>query len=194
MQYRGDELVHDENTMDSFRLAVEWGMGFECDVRSSSDGVPVVVHDDTLWRTHGKPWWVCRTQAADLMAYNVPTVEEVVAEFPHTPIVFDVKDEKCIPKVVALCRLLPGKTLLHWQDDWECSPEVPCLRAREYVFPPETSRLGVACKFNDSEANRTSIEKALAAGNHVNLYASGANHKRSMLRLYGCNENCSFTL
>ena len=37
-----------ENTLSAFARAGEHGYAIECDVHLSSDGVPVVFHDDTL--------------------------------------------------------------------------------------------------------------------------------------------------
>ena len=37
-----------ENTLSAFAAAVERGYAIECDVHLSSDGVPVVIHDDDL--------------------------------------------------------------------------------------------------------------------------------------------------
>jgi glycerophosphoryl diester phosphodiesterase len=50
--HRGNSSAAPENTLAAFREAVEMGAdGVEFDVRLSSDGVPVVIHDETLERT-----------------------------------------------------------------------------------------------------------------------------------------------
>lgn len=50
--HRGASLRAPENTMAAFALAVASGAdGIECDVHLSRDGVPVVIHDETLGRT-----------------------------------------------------------------------------------------------------------------------------------------------
>lgn len=50
--HRGASAYAPENTLAAFRLAVEQGAdGFELDVTLSADGVPVVIHDDTVDRT-----------------------------------------------------------------------------------------------------------------------------------------------
>jgi glycerophosphoryl diester phosphodiesterase len=50
--HRGASAEAPENTLPAFRLAVEQGAdGLELDVTLSADGVPMVIHDDTLDRT-----------------------------------------------------------------------------------------------------------------------------------------------
>jgi glycerophosphoryl diester phosphodiesterase len=50
--HRGSSADAPENTMRAFRLALEQGAdGIEFDVQPSGDGVPVVIHDDTVERT-----------------------------------------------------------------------------------------------------------------------------------------------
>lgn len=50
--HRGYSGKFDENTMIAFRKAVECGAdGIETDIQLSKDGVPVIIHDETLDRT-----------------------------------------------------------------------------------------------------------------------------------------------
>ncbi len=50
--HRGASTYAPENTLAAFRKAVDAGAdGIEIDVRLAADGVPVVIHDDTLTRT-----------------------------------------------------------------------------------------------------------------------------------------------
>jgi glycerophosphoryl diester phosphodiesterase len=71
--------------MRAFRLALEEGAdGVELDVQPSADGVPVILHDDTLDRTTDAtgdvstlPWE--RIAAARAEGEPVPRLEEVVA-------------------------------------------------------------------------------------------------------------------
>jgi glycerophosphoryl diester phosphodiesterase len=50
--HRGNPASHPENTLASFRSAIELGVDMvECDVHLSSDGALVVIHDHTLDRT-----------------------------------------------------------------------------------------------------------------------------------------------
>ncbi|HSC00700.1 MAG TPA: glycerophosphodiester phosphodiesterase [Burkholderiaceae bacterium] len=62
--HRGAGKLAPENTLAAFRLGASHGhIAFECDVKLSADGVPFLLHDDTLDRTssgHGaageRPW------------------------------------------------------------------------------------------------------------------------------------------
>ncbi|MDB5816804.1 MAG: ugpQ, partial [Rhizobacter sp.] len=62
--HRGAGTEAPENTMAAFRLGARHGFtAFECDVKLSADGIPFLLHDDTLERTtdgHGVaghlPW------------------------------------------------------------------------------------------------------------------------------------------
>jgi glycerophosphoryl diester phosphodiesterase len=50
--HRGASAYHPENTMSAFRAAYEMGAEMiELDVTLSKDGIPVVIHDETLDRT-----------------------------------------------------------------------------------------------------------------------------------------------
>ena len=51
--HRGESLDAPENTLPAYRMAVERGFGFECDVYLSSDGRVFTFHDTTLTRTTG---------------------------------------------------------------------------------------------------------------------------------------------
>jgi len=50
--HRGAGRLAPENTLAAFRLGASYGYrAFECDVKLSADGVPFLLHDDTLDRT-----------------------------------------------------------------------------------------------------------------------------------------------
>lgn len=50
--HRGYSGKFDENTMIAFKKAIEYGAdGIETDIQLSKDGVPVIIHDETLNRT-----------------------------------------------------------------------------------------------------------------------------------------------
>ena len=80
LAHRGDLRVAPENSLDAMRAAMAIAAcdGLEFDVRSSSDGVPVIVHDATLERVQGRPDAVADLTAAALAAYDVPTLAEVL--------------------------------------------------------------------------------------------------------------------
>lgn len=50
--HRGAGKLAPENTLAAFRVGAQYGYrAFECDVKLSQDGVPFLLHDDTLERT-----------------------------------------------------------------------------------------------------------------------------------------------
>ena len=57
-----------ENTLSAFTAAAERGYAIECDVHLSSDGVPVIIHDDDLKRLTGEDGFVWQRSAAELTA------------------------------------------------------------------------------------------------------------------------------
>lgn len=70
--HRGASAVAPENTMAAFREAISVGAdGIEFDVRLTSDGVPVVIHDSTLRRTGGVPNRVANLTSAEISKVDV---------------------------------------------------------------------------------------------------------------------------
>ena len=53
--HRGGSIEAPENTLESFRYAVDIGSAYiETDVQLSADGIPFIFHDDDLKRLLGK--------------------------------------------------------------------------------------------------------------------------------------------
>ena len=69
--HRGFRSKHPENTMLAFSKAVDLGVdGIEFDVHLSSDGVPVIIHDEALDRTCNASGLVKDFSFADLKKIN----------------------------------------------------------------------------------------------------------------------------
>ena len=64
--HRGLHRAHPENSVAAFELAVAEGFWVECDVYASRDGVPVVIHDETVDRTSERQGRVDALDAAEL--------------------------------------------------------------------------------------------------------------------------------
>jgi len=65
--HRGNPAEYPENTLSSFRSAIELGVDMiECDVHMSSDGELLVIHDHTLERTTNGTGLVFQHTAAEL--------------------------------------------------------------------------------------------------------------------------------
>ena len=77
--HRGAMAYAPENTLESFREAHRRGATWvEIDVKLAADGVPIVMHDDSLKRTTGVDRLAAETPAAELPA-TVPTFEQAIA-------------------------------------------------------------------------------------------------------------------
>ncbi|HEX6315031.1 MAG TPA: glycerophosphodiester phosphodiesterase [Gemmatimonadaceae bacterium] len=113
--HRGNAAHAPENTMESFRQAVELGVdALELDVHLSADGHAVVIHDSTLDRTSNGSGRVERMTLAEIQSADagarfsrdrgatrpyrekgirVPTLDEVLATFPQMPLLIELKTE-----------------------------------------------------------------------------------------------------
>lgn len=70
--HRGDAARHPENTIAAFAAAADLGIRHvELDVQVTRDGVPIVLHDATLARTHGLEVDVTKTTSQELDALGV---------------------------------------------------------------------------------------------------------------------------
>jgi glycerophosphoryl diester phosphodiesterase len=85
LAHRGDHRRAVENTIPAFLAAMAKPScdGLEFDVRESRDGVPVLLHDETLQRVQGRPEAVVDLTAAELEALGVPTLAAVLAAVPR---------------------------------------------------------------------------------------------------------------
>ena len=93
--HRGAKDLSPENTIESFRLAEEIGVHeLEFDVRSSADGVPVVLHDATLDRTAADPAGHGLGPVAELSYERIRAVD--VGEGRHVPTLTEVLDNTTV--------------------------------------------------------------------------------------------------
>lgn len=83
--HRGAPIYEPENTIESFKKAIEFGVAFvECDVHLTKDGKIVVIHDPTLERTTNGTGFVKDYTLEELQKlnignnYKIPTLEEVL--------------------------------------------------------------------------------------------------------------------
>jgi glycerophosphoryl diester phosphodiesterase len=111
--HRGNRAYAPENTLESFRQAIEVGVdAIELDVHLSADGQVIVMHDSTVDRTTNGTGAVERLSLEELRALDagarftangdrsypyrdrgirVPTFAEVLEAFPTTPLLFEIK-------------------------------------------------------------------------------------------------------
>lgn len=85
LAHRGDWRHAAENTLPALLAALKAPAcdGLEFDVRSSADGVPVLLHDETLARVQGRPEPVDELRARALEELGVPSLADVLAAIPH---------------------------------------------------------------------------------------------------------------
>ncbi len=73
--HRGYSGNYPENTMLAFEKAVEVGVfGIELDVQLSKDGVPFIIHDETLERTTNGVGFVKDHTAAELLELSINSI------------------------------------------------------------------------------------------------------------------------
>jgi glycerophosphoryl diester phosphodiesterase len=114
LAHRGDWRRAPENTLPALLAALEIPAcdGVELDVRASRDGVPVLSHDETLERVHGRPDRVADLSAAALAAFGIPTLAEVLAALPERAFLdIELKGNPGVPAVVAILDAARGRDL-----------------------------------------------------------------------------------
>jgi glycerophosphoryl diester phosphodiesterase len=109
--HRGGSALGPENTVAAFDIGLAAGAdGLELDVRLSSDGIPVVVHDSTLDRTTDATGPVSAKSAAELARVDagcrftdaggtpfagrgigVPALVDVLRRYPGVPTIIELK-------------------------------------------------------------------------------------------------------
>lgn len=125
--HRGASAIAPENTIAAFRAAEGTGAdGIEFDVRVSRDGVPVVIHDDTVERTTDGRGEVRRMSVRELQALDaggwfgsafagerLPTLEEVLVwAGERLRLNLEIKDPDAGAAVLELLRSFPRSRVL----------------------------------------------------------------------------------
>lgn len=124
--HRGACARAPENTIESFRLACQQGASYlEMDVHLTADGVPVIIHDNSVSRTTGRRGRVENMSLAEFqrldagykftMDYGrtfpyrgkgltMPTLDEVLTKFPDVGLTLELKKTRSgVEQVVATC-------------------------------------------------------------------------------------------
>jgi glycerophosphoryl diester phosphodiesterase len=125
--HRGNSAFYPENTLESFRQGMALGAdALEFDVRLSSDGEAVVIHDPTLDRTTDGTGAVSALTTGELQrldaghrftrdggrtfpfrgrGFTIPTLESVLSAFPGVHMVVEIKTREASAEAM---RLLAG--------------------------------------------------------------------------------------
>jgi glycerophosphoryl diester phosphodiesterase len=85
LAHRGDWRRAPENTIPALlaAVAIPGCDGVEFDVQRSSDGVPILLHDDTLERVQGRPERPDQLTARELEDLGVPALADVLEALPR---------------------------------------------------------------------------------------------------------------
>lgn len=109
LSHRGFSPEGLENTMAAFEAAVELGFGYlETDVRTTSDGVLMAFHDETLDRVTDSSGPISARSLRELRSVRVggtepiPTLEEVLLRWPDVRLNVDIKDDAGASVLAAL--------------------------------------------------------------------------------------------
>ena len=104
--HRGASAVAPENTTAAFEAAAQAGAdGIEFDVRLSSDGIPVVIHDETLYRTAGVRRRVADLSVDQLNEFDVPSLAQVFELFQLNDLILYL-EMKEVEVAEECCRLI----------------------------------------------------------------------------------------
>jgi glycerophosphoryl diester phosphodiesterase len=111
--HRGDARVAPENSIEALiaALAVPGCDGVEFDVRASRDGTPVLSHDPTLRRVHGRRERVGSLSTGELAAFGVPSLREALQVLPPRAFVDVELKEDVGVAAVAVLRAVRGPDL-----------------------------------------------------------------------------------
>jgi len=90
-----------ENTRGAIVAAIEAGYGIEIDVQPSAEGVPMVFHDEALYRLCGRPGLIADTAAVELAGMAVQGTRETIPRLADVlalvagkvPILVEIKDQ-----------------------------------------------------------------------------------------------------
>jgi glycerophosphoryl diester phosphodiesterase len=91
--HRGGAKLAPENTIAAFDRGLEAGAdGLEFDVRLSSDGEVVVMHDPTVNRTTPGRGPVSAFTADELARWRVPRLADVIPRYPDAGFIIEIKE------------------------------------------------------------------------------------------------------
>jgi glycerophosphoryl diester phosphodiesterase len=116
LAHRGDWRFGTENTLPAFRAALRNPAcdGLELDVRGARDGTPVLLHDETLARTHGIAAAPAELSLRELGRLGVPTLAAVL-DLAGPDVFLDIELKgpplDAAPVVIGAARGTPDGTL-----------------------------------------------------------------------------------
>ncbi|MDI2127757.1 glycerophosphodiester phosphodiesterase [Yinghuangia seranimata] len=159
--HRGANSEEPENTVAAFARAIDAGTDdLELDVHWTRDGVPVVIHDDTVERTTGTPGGVNTLTAAQIWALDagrgrrIPTLDVVLemAARRDVTVLVELKTTPTAEQVqtfLSVLRRAGAKVIVHsflpeaLDAVHRADPQVPVgLTTGEDITPTDAARWG----------------------------------------------------
>jgi glycerophosphoryl diester phosphodiesterase len=138
--HRGAAALAPENTLAAVQAGIDAGADMvEIDVRTTADGQVVLCHDKSLARAGQKPLLISSTSLADLRLAkpDLPTLDELLAAFPTTTIMIEIKAGAVLPPVMTAVQ----KSLVRGRSPstiWLGSKRFAILKAVRKQFPDLT--------------------------------------------------------
>ena len=110
LAHRGDWRAAPENSLAAVEaaLAVPGCDGLEFDIRCSSDGVAVLLHDESLARVQRMPAACATLTAAELAQYGIPTLGQVLGAIGCDPFL-DVELKEPVQGAIDVLELERGR-------------------------------------------------------------------------------------
>jgi glycerophosphoryl diester phosphodiesterase len=113
--------THPENSLAGIAAALAEGVdGIEIDVRASADGVPLLLHDATLARTHRDPRALATLTAAEARALGVPALQEALLAISGRATLYIEVKERGLDEAVA--RAVRAADAAGWCWIWAFDP------------------------------------------------------------------------
>ena len=146
--HRGASGYAPENTMESFRLALEMNAdGVELDVQMTKDGELVIIHDELVDRTSNGKGWVKDLTFEELRELNfnnhkegyefcqIPTLDEVLELFSNTGKMINIEIKSNIINYPGITKKVIDKVREHDMQDhviYSSFNHQTCLEVEEY--------------------------------------------------------------
>ncbi|MEV7287466.1 glycerophosphodiester phosphodiesterase [Streptomyces sp. NPDC093252] len=153
--HRGDPYRFRENTLDSVRSALRRGAdAVEIDVRLTRDGVPVLLHDETLNRLweHDRPLSaLTAAEVRELTAGGVPTLAEALTATGDARLMLDLPGlagERAAHRIVEVVRAHGAADRVYYTADAQAmlavraaDPAAEIALTRATLAPPRAGLL-----------------------------------------------------
>ncbi len=154
LAHRGGAHEFEENTMEGFRACYERGIrGFETDIRMTKDGALVILHDDSLDRTHNAKGAVEEQTVAELegvvtkKGQKLLFLDEFLAYFADKPDVYIELEMKTSNK-----SLYPDERIAEYCGALYAAAEKQKAKGATYVYSSFDERPLLAIEALDPKA------------------------------------------